>query len=602
MKRISRFLVCAALACTALCLSALGVFTPVREAVAFPDVAAGHWSQPYISRCYELGLMSGTGETTFSPSGNVSVAQGIMVAVRLQDLYQGGDGVIDQSGDTWYDNAVSIALSEKLIAAGQFDSYTRPATRAELAGLLANALPKKEYKAINSVDTLPDVDETTPYAEDIFRLYNAGILSGSDAYGTFNPGASITRAEISAIICRLVEPSTRLTLSLQDPPLDLTVYSTDKLFYLNGIPSPGVVRIDGEYYFPLELFDRPSNLDRLADCYYAGPEEDADYYGITFLRPYDEVYYTAISYPTPNGKVLGTANAAHGLSVNYHTTPVEDAVYTISGYYPMVSLKALGAKARGSDFYLDTGAKVTPVEEGDLIGQVLPSLQRSTDRETLLAIHDYVVNTLTYDPLTDSPSGFTQAQYDAAYAVWEQAWAKYNVYTNVTLEAKYGVCQDYAELFEMMCIRSGIACALVSGGNHAWNRVYIDGQWLFVDTTWDDPVGRGPVLRHDYFLVDANAMVTGHYWEDEDYPMPEKYDPAWEQLDPNNITSADMFRKCLVAQAAMAPGGTSTITLRTTRSGSYGGFYCLYAYPESWFWSVYGGHSGGGVYTYTIVR
>ncbi len=43
-------------------------------------------------------------------------------------------------------------------------------------------------------------------------------------------------------------------------------------------------------------------------------------------------------------------------------------------------------------------------------------------------------------------------------------------------------------------------------------------------------------------------MVKGHYWDDTDYPMPKEYDPAWAQLDPNNITSADMYRKCLVAQ------------------------------------------------------
>ena len=166
----------------------------------------------------------------------------------------------------------------------------------------------------------------------------------------------------------------------------------------------------------------------------------------------------------------------------------------------------------------------------------------------------------------------------------------------------YGVCQDYAELFDMMCARSGIPSHMVTGANHAWNRVYVDGKWQFMDCTYDDPTGGAPVLRHDYFLVDAEVMVRNHYWEDSDYPMPKTYDPAWEQLDPNNITSPDMFRKCLVAQVAKAPYGTSTITLRTTRSGSYGGYYCLFAYPESYFGRIYGGHSGGGVYTYTIDR
>lgn len=591
-----RFTLFSVLTALLLRVPALGAFVPVRSAAAFSDVAENHWSAPYITRCYELGLMSGTGEGAFSPSGSVSVAQGIMIALRLQDLEAGGDGVIDQSGQTWYDNALQLAMEAGLVAPHQFDSYTRPATRAELAGLLANTLPSQHYKAINEIKALPDVDGGTPYHEEIFRLYNAGILSGGDAYGTFSPYASITRAEISAILCRLVEPDTRLELQLQEAPPDLTVYSTDKLLYVDGIPAAGVVRIDGDYYFPMELFTQPSPLESL--FYYSGREEP---YSLDFRTPYSNVFYTPVTTLPPNGKVMGTANGLHDL--DFEDELREDAVYTISGYYPMVRLEALGARAKGNDFYLDAGIGFTAVEEPDLIGQVLPSLQGSTDRETLRLIHDYIVGTLTYDPMTDAPYGFTQAEFQAVQDIWDQVYSTYNVFTNITLAAKYGVCQDYAELFEMMCARSGIPCAMVSGAEHAWNRVFIDGQWLFVDATWDDPISRSPVLRHDYFLVDANAMVIGHYWEDEDYPMPETYDPAWEQLDPSNITSADMFRKCLVAQVAKAPWGqTSTITLRTTRSGSYGGMYCLYAYPQSGFWSVRGGHSGGGVYTYTIER
>lgn len=65
------------------------------------------------------------------------------------------------------------------------------------------------------------------------------------------------------------------------------------------------------------------------------------------------------------------------------------------------------------------------------------------------------------------------------------------------------------------------------------------------------------------------------------------------------------FLFALLACSLLSGGdayGTSTITLRTTRSGSYGGYYCLFAYPESCFWRIYGGHSGGGVYTYTVDR
>lgn len=582
-----------------LSISGFAAFTPSREYTGFSDVSNSHWSQPYIQRCYELRLMSGTGGDTYSPSGSVSVAQGIMISVRLKDLESGGDGVIDQSGSTWYEKAVQTAIAEGLITKDQFDSYTRPATRAELAGLLANALPARHYKAINSVSVLPDVDAATPFSREIFRLYNAGILSGSDVYGTFSPDAAITRAEIPAILCRLMEPSTRLTLKLLPKPADLTVYSTDKLLYVSGVPAAGVVRIDGEYYFPMDLLDSyVCPVSDLMSCSYG----DGYYYAYPQTYCYNSSlsYYPITTRPVA-GRSMGTADAIpHDLDRSGDI--VEGAVYTIGGYYPMVKLSALGAVVKSGDFHINALDKPIPLkEEADLIGAVLPSLQRSTTQETLLAIHDYIVNLMTHTDALDTRY-MSEAAISAAWGSYEKASAAYNIQTNVSLACGYGVCQDYADLFLMMCSRIGVPCTMVSGANHAWNRVYLNGKWQFVDCTWDDPVSSKPRLDHDYFLVDAERMVRDHYWADDDYPMPKTYDPAWEQLDPNNITSADMFRKCLVAQVAKAPYGTSTITLRTIRSGSYGGYHCIFAYPESDFWSIYGGHKGGGVYVYTLVR
>lgn len=599
MRRTIRTLLLTLLFSLILSVSGLAAFTPAREYAGFSDVSDSHWSQPYIQRCYELMLMSGTGGDTYSPTGSVSVAQGIMISVRLMDLERGGDGVIDQSGSTWYDHAVQTAISEGLITASQFDSYTRPATRAELSGLLANALPSRYYKAINSVSTLPDVDETTPFAQEIFRLYNAGILSGSDVYGTFSPDSAITRAEISAILCRLVEPSTRLTLKLLPKPADLTVYSTDRLLYVSGVPAAGVVRIDGEYYFPMDLLDSyVCPLYDLVYCSYGYDDYSVD--AKTYCSNSSFSYYPITTRPAA-GRAMGTADA---IPHDLHNGDgiVAGAVYTLGGYYPMAKLSALGAVVKDGDFHIDVLKKDVPLkEEPDLIGAVLPSLQRSTTRETLLAIHDYIVNLMTHTDSLD-PRYMSESAISAAWAAYESARSTYRISTNVSIASGYGVCQDYADLFFMMCSRIGVPCAMVSGANHAWNRVYLDGKWQFVDCTWDDPVSSKPTLDHDYFLVDAERMVRDHYWTDDDYPMPEAYDPAWEQLDPNNITSADMFRKCLVAQVAKAPGGTSTITLRTTRSGSYGGYHCIFAYPESDFWSIYGGHQGGGVYTYTLQR
>ena len=53
-----------------------------------------------------------------------------------------------------------------------------------------------------------------PYAESIYRLYRAGIVTGSDEYGTFLPENSITRAEAAAIVTRMAESDNRLSITL----------------------------------------------------------------------------------------------------------------------------------------------------------------------------------------------------------------------------------------------------------------------------------------------------------------------------------------------------------------------------------------------------
>jgi len=228
----------------------------------------------------------------------------------------------------------------------------------------------------------------------------------------------------------------------------------------------------------------------------------------------------------------------------------------------------------------------SPTPEEDLVGRALAGLLRETPRDTVKAIHDYLIKTLTYDPDTEE-----------SYAREEASFKKYQLYNNVTLDSGYAVCEEYSCLFMEMCVRAGIPCEFVSGApSHAWNRVWVDGEWLYMDVTWDDTDSAKNPVRYTYFLVGAEVMANGHYWVDDDYPFTNVYDPAWEELDPQNITSADMFRKCLCAQVKM---GVNPVRLRVTKSGAYGGTGCLYAIPELDWWVVRGGYDNAtGEYVY----
>jgi len=57
------------------------------------------------------------------------------------------------------------------------------------------------------------------------------------------------------------------------------------------------------------------------------------------------------------------------------------------------------------------------------------------------------------------------------------------------------VCAGYAGIFDLACKQYGIESEEVTGmandgmgnaGMHAWNRVKIDGEWKYIDCTWDD--------------------------------------------------------------------------------------------------------------------
>lgn len=600
IKRFLRALTSVALAFSLMPIPSLAVgLPPVRsyDQADFIDVAPD-WAYASIKTCYELGLMSGQSSNKFDPDSKVTIAEGVVVAARIHNLWRGGSGAFSSS-TPWYQSAVDYAVQNGIIMQNQFSSFTAAATRAQVADLLARVLPEVDYIPINSVKTLPDVNDSTPGAASIFKLYNAGIVSGIDIYGTFAPGNTISRAQMAAILCRLVQPDSRLVFTLQPKPADLTVRTSSKLLIINGRPFYGLVDIDGEAYLPLVLGDgNDAPMSRLISY--------SDWEGKYFIN------LSAYNLPTilpdycvvlPGASVIGTAQPGPTAVVtSKYNKDHETCLLTLGGRFPMVKISDLfqgcTVKEQDSVIYVempfDSRYPLPNVErEPDLVGQALSNLLRATPKETALAIHDYLVSTLTYNPGNDT-----------SQAAYEKAFVQYELEHNRTLARKYGICQDYAELFQEMCLRAGILCEFIEGvavgagvGPHAWNRVYLDGKWYHVDCTWDDPISSKPILQHTYYLVDSEFMAKSHCWSGSDYPMPTEYDPAWEQLDSNNITSADMFRKCLVAQIMQEK---TFIRLKTTRSGAYGGIACIYAYNIRAF-DVNGGYNAKTkCYEYTV--
>lgn len=182
----------------------------------FKDVQKNDWYYDNVTSSYEYSLMKGKDEKTFDPKGNITIAETITVAVRINSIYfYEMPPLFEMVEGVWYEPYVSYA-SESEIITEEYTNYNKAATRAEFAKILARSISDTDFEEINYIanGAIPDVDMNNDYAPAVYLLYRAGVLTGSDSKGTFKPNDTITRAEASAIITRIVDPSLRKNIEL----------------------------------------------------------------------------------------------------------------------------------------------------------------------------------------------------------------------------------------------------------------------------------------------------------------------------------------------------------------------------------------------------
>lgn len=175
----------------------------------FTDVDKNQWYVENVSLVYETGLMEGKGKGIFAPSGNITLAEAVTVAARIYSIYHNEPINTSASSGLWYQPYVDFALKNGIFTQVDGD-MTKAATRAQLAGMVANAISTAELEPINQVEDIPDVKNGDENYTEILLLYRAGVLNGADAQGNFMPQKSVTRAETAAMLSRLISPQLRM--------------------------------------------------------------------------------------------------------------------------------------------------------------------------------------------------------------------------------------------------------------------------------------------------------------------------------------------------------------------------------------------------------
>ena len=179
----------------------------------FSDVKAGDWYADNVKAAYELDLMIGQG-AKFGVDSDVTIAETVTLAARLHSIYS-GDGRTFEQGSVWYQVYADYVEEKNIFDLSGLDMKAS-ATRAQYAAILSAALPDEALKSINNVadDAIPDAKTGDAYAAAIYKLYRAGILTGTDSKGTYQPDVKIKRSEVSAIVTRMADQSLRKEVTL----------------------------------------------------------------------------------------------------------------------------------------------------------------------------------------------------------------------------------------------------------------------------------------------------------------------------------------------------------------------------------------------------
>lgn len=143
----------------------------------------------------------------------------------------------------------------------------------------------------------------------------------------------------------------------------------------------------------------------------------------------------------------------------------------------------------------------------------------TTDFDKVFAVYSYICENVVYD---------YEHLDDMVYKTQQTAYGALIDHTSV--------CQGYAMLFNRFMLEMGIPARCMTGSshgeNHMWNVVQLDGQYYYVDSTWD--AGTPSLLGMQFFLKGgsdfqehmnddrSNELMATLTMHSDDYPFTEE--------------------------------------------------------------------------------
>ena len=167
-------------------------------------------------------------------------------------------------------------------------------------------------------------------------------------------------------------------------------------------------------------------------------------------------------------------------TIGFYSDEEMTAIQSYSNYSPEeVKTRVNAMRAVANEFYATVPDGLSPFE-----------------REMM--VHDYLIDHVDYDTQIDTIN-LNNNNPDT--------YTAYGALVN-----RVSVCEGYTKAFQMLLNGLGVDCVGVIGRSqdqmHIWNAVKLNGEWYYVDATWDDQ--EKSYARHLYCNVNERYLLEDH--------------------------------------------------------------------------------------------
>lgn len=450
-KAISIFL---ALALSAgLAVPALAAY----ETPTFTDVPKGNWAYTYVERAAEKGWVNGVGGGAFQPDGNVTYAQ--LATMLTQAFFSDKLNTYTGNASPWYQKYCGTAAGAGLFNGTDFDNQKAGATvnRYEMAQILYNVMQAKSKSAapdLNAAATSTGDWSAIPehYRSAVAVCKAGGIINGTDSNGTFGGNGLMTRAQACVVLIQLDKYIADNASSGNQG--DNQGNQTNVNYGPVGTMSDFKVTLSLDTHKPIHDYwsQQSAEIRSLTDKdnFNAAVQSMKDVemiltegeFGTSYRDRNTNFYY---NYAVADAGNAGTVAKAGGIIWGY--------AYGNYAY-------RLGNHASTNTY------QPRKAPDSDALAEVFAPIfarfpANATDKQKVDICMQEIVNRFDYATGT---SGFT--------------WLNGNTRGN---------CESYARAASQILAAAGIPNmqmkGVIAGGAHAWNLVYVDGEWMIVDGT-----------------------------------------------------------------------------------------------------------------------